>query len=108
MKIRLPRRRTLVAALLLVLLCGAGAGAWIWWHGRNAAPRYVTQAVTKGDIERSVTMTGTVDPVTTVQIGSYVSGIVKSLGCDFNTEVKVGQVCARIDPDPFRLVVEQN
>jgi HlyD family secretion protein len=108
MKLALPRRRVIAAALSLVLLCAAGAGAWIWWHGRNAAPRYITQAVTRGDIERSITMTGTVDPVTTVQIGSYVSGIVKSLGCDFNTEVKVGQVCARIDPNPFRLVVEQN
>lgn len=108
MKIRLPRRRIAVAAFSLVLLCAGGAGAWFWWHSRNAAPRYVTQAVTRGDIERSVTMTGTVDPVTTVQIGSYVSGIVKTLGCDFNTEVKVGQVCARIDPEPFRLVVEQN
>lgn len=108
MKIRLPRRRTLVAAFSLVLLCAGGTGVWFWWHARHGAPRYVTQAVTRGDIERSVTMTGTVDPVTTVQIGSYVSGIVKTLGCDFNTEVKVGQVCARIDPEPFRLVVEQN
>ena len=108
MKIRLPKRRITAAVFLFVLLFAAGAGVWTWWHGRNAAPHYLTQAVTKGDIERSVTMTGTVDPVTTVQIGSYVSGIVKALGCDFNTEVKVGQVCARIDPEPFRLVVEQN
>jgi HlyD family secretion protein len=104
----LPRRRSLAAALSLVLLAGAAGGVWHWWHGRAAAPRYVTQAVTKGDIERSVTMSGTVDPVTTVQVGSYVSGIVKSLGCDFNTEVKIGQVCARIDPEPFQLVVEQD
>lgn len=108
MKIRLPRRRILVAGFSLALLAAGGMGVWYWWHGRNSAPRYVTQAVTRGDIERSVTMTGTVDPVTTVQIGSYVSGIVKALGCDFNTEVKIGQVCARIDPEPFRLVVEQN
>jgi HlyD family secretion protein len=108
MNLRLPRRRVIAAAFLLVLICAGAAASWHWWIGRHAAPRYVTQAVTRGDIERSVTMTGTVDPVTTVQIGSYVSGIVKSLGCDFNTEVKVGQVCARIDPEPFRLVVEQN
>jgi len=104
----LPRRRTLAAAIFLLLLAGAAGAGWYWWHGRSAAPRYVTQAVTKGDIERSVTMTGTVDPVTTVQVGSYVSGIVKALGCDFNTEVKIGQVCARIDPEPFQLVVEQD
>jgi HlyD family secretion protein len=104
----LPRRRTLAAAISFLLLAGAAGGVWYWWHGRNAAPHYVTQAVTRGDIERSVTMSGTVDPVTTVQVGSYVSGIVKTLGCDFNTEVKVGQVCARIDPEPFQLVVEQD
>ena len=104
----LPRRRTLAAAIFILLLAGAAAGGWYWWHGRSAAPRYVTQAVSKGDIERSVTMTGTVDPVMTVQVGSYVSGIVKTLGCDFNTEVKIGQVCARIDPEPFQLVVEQD
>jgi len=103
-----PRRRLIAAAIILVVLCAGAAGGWLWWKGRDAAPRYVTQPVTRGDIERSVTMTGTVDPVVTVQIGSYVSGIVKALGCDFNTEVKVGQVCARIDPEPYRLVVEQD
>lgn len=103
-----PRRRIAAAAILILVLAAVSGGAWHWWHGRNAAPRYLTQAVTRGDIERSVTMTGTLDPVTTVQVGSYVSGIVKAVGCDFNTEVKIGQVCARIDPEPFRLVVEQD
>ncbi|SRR5579859_6651 len=104
----LPRRRAAAAAIAILVLAGAAGGGWYWWHGKSAAPRYVTQAVTRGDIERSVTMTGTLDPVTTVQVGSYVSGIVKALGCDFNTEVKIGQVCARIDPEPFQLVVEQD
>jgi HlyD family secretion protein len=104
----LPRRRPVAAAIILLLLAASAGGVWLWRHKHDSAPRYVTQAVSRGDIERSVTMTGTVDPVTTVQVGSYVSGIVKSLGCDFNTEVKVGQVCARIDPEPFRLVVEQD
>jgi HlyD family secretion protein len=53
-------------------------------------------------------MTGTVEPIQTVQVGSYVSGIVKQVACDFNSAVKIGQVCARIDPAPFQLVVEQN
>jgi len=104
----LPRRRAAAAATAILVLAAAAGGAWYWWHGKSAVPRYVTQAVTRGDIERSVTMTGTLDPVTTVQVGSYVSGIVKTLGCDFNTEVKIGQVCARIDPEPFQLVVEQD
>jgi HlyD family secretion protein len=44
----------------------------------------------------------------TVQVGSYVSGTIKSLGCDFNTEVVVGQTCATIDPVPFQLIVDQD
>ena len=108
MRALFSRRRAGAAASIVIVLAAAGTGAWFWWKGRDTGPHYVTQAVTHGDIERSVTMTGTVDPVTTVQVGSYVSGIVKSLGCDFNTEVKVGQVCAKIDPEPFRLIVEQN
>jgi HlyD family secretion protein len=87
---------------------GGIAGAYTWFKGDQGQPRYVTQPVTLGDIERSVTMTGTVEPVQTVQVGSYVSGIVKEVACDYNSAVKAGQVCARIDPAPFQLVVEQN
>jgi HlyD family secretion protein len=72
------------------------------------APRYVTAPVTKGDVRRSIAATGALNPVVTVQVGSYVSGTVKSLGCDFNTEVVVGQVCATIDPLPFQLIVDQD
>jgi len=97
----------LIGVAVLVLLGGI-LGAYSWFKGSQGQPRYVTQSVTLGDIERSVTMTGTVEPVQTVQVGSYVSGIVKEVACDYNSAVKVGQVCARIDPAPFQLVVEQN
>lgn len=101
------RRFAIIAILPAGFLIGLG-GAGYWWISREETPAYVTAPVSRGDIERDITMTGSVNPQVTVQVGSYVSGIVKSLGCDFNTEVKVGQVCARIDPQPFQVVVDQS
>jgi len=54
-----------------------------------------------------VTSTGTVNPELTVIVGSYVSGVIQQLHCDFNTQVKVGQVCAEIDPRPYQTVVNE-
>ena len=76
-----PLTRFLLGAVMVVLLSAAAAGGW-WWREHRAPARYVTRPVTLGIIQRSVTMTGTVDPVNTVQVGSYVSGIVKEVRCD--------------------------
>ena len=93
---------------------------WIWlaaiiaaagillWFGRSPAPaRYVTVDAERGDLVRAVTATGTVNPVVTVQVGTYVSGPIVKIYCDFNTEVKKGQICAKIDPRPYQVTVEQ-
>ena len=101
-----PRRRLIwFAAGLVVLL---GAGGLVAWGAASRKPRYVTAVVSRGTIQRSVSTTGALNPVVTVQVGSYVSGTVKSLSCDFNTEVVVGQKCALIDPVPFRLIVDED
>jgi HlyD family secretion protein len=55
-----------------------------------------------------VTASGTVNPVVTVQVGTYVSGVIQDLLCDFNTRVTKGQLCARIDPRPYQTVVDQD
>jgi HlyD family secretion protein len=94
--------------LVVILLLAALCGAYYWWTGAHAKPQYVTVEATQGDIERSVNVTGSINPRVTVQVGSYVSGTVKSLFCDFNTEVKAGQICAKIDPSTFQVVVDQN
>ncbi|HVR10029.1 MAG TPA: efflux RND transporter periplasmic adaptor subunit [Thermoanaerobaculia bacterium] len=100
------RRRILwFLAAGVVVLGGAG---FLWWQARSQRPQYVTAAVTRGNVRRSVSMTGALNPVVTVQVGSYVSGPVKTLHCDFNTEVVVGQICATIDPLPFQLIVDQD
>jgi HlyD family secretion protein len=99
-------RRPLVwaAGALLILLV-----AVLWWFlGREPPLRYVTARVTRGDIQRTVTMTGTLNPIVTAQVESYVSGNIKTWTCDYNTIVKVGQICATIDPLPFQVVVDQD
>jgi HlyD family secretion protein len=90
----------------LVAIC-AVAGVLIW-RGRAPAPtHYVTVTVERGSLIRAVTATGTVNPVVTVQVGTYVSGPIVKLYCDFNTKVKQGQICAKIDPRPYQITVEQ-
>ena len=94
---------TVAAALL------ASVGAIGVWRGvRGPQPvHYVTAPATRGVVERTVTATGTVNPILTVIVGSYVSGTIVSLSCDYNTVVKVGQVCAKIEPRPYQTAVDQ-
>ena len=66
-----------------------------------------TAPVTIGPIARSVTATGTVNPELTIIVGTYVSGVIQELSCDYNTQVKRGQSCAKIDPRPYQTVVDQ-
>jgi HlyD family secretion protein len=99
--------RKAVFWLAIPLLAAAGYGAYYTWTASHKKPQYVTGDVTMGDVERSVNVTGSINPRNTVQVGSYVSGTIKSMSCDFNTEVKAGQVCAKIDPSTFQVAVDQ-
>ncbi|MFL6216009.1 MAG: efflux RND transporter periplasmic adaptor subunit [Blastocatellia bacterium] len=98
------RRKGLLAALLL-LTCAAIA-AFMLWGRKAAAGDYITAKVERGNVEVSVSATGTVQAVTTVQVGSQVSGTVQWLGADFNSQVKRGQVIARLDPAIFQAQVD--
>lgn len=101
------RKIWLIAGLLsLAVLAGIGA-AW-WLTGSGGSVQYTTAPVTRGDVTRTVTATGTVNPVLTIIIGSYVSGVIQEIHCDYNTQVMKGQVCAKIDPRPYQSVVDQN
>jgi HlyD family secretion protein len=68
---------------------------------------YKTEKVAKGDVTMTVTATGTLSAVTTVQIGSQVSGVISALHADFNSPVKKGQLLAELDPTPFQQTVAQ-
>ncbi len=67
-------------------------------RGRGEATQFSTAAVDRGDVVEVVGATGALEAVTTVQIGSQVSGTIQSLNADFNSTVKKGQVIARLDP----------
>ncbi len=105
-----PRRKTARRrwrAIGLLVLIAAG-GAW-WWSVRSApSVHYLTMPATRGAIERMVTTTGTVNPELTIIVGSYVSGVLQELYCDYNTQVKAGQVCAKVDTRPYQMLVNQN
>ena len=85
----------------------AVAGVMFWRKHAPAPAGYVTALAERGSVVQAVTATGTVNPVVTVQVGTYVSGPIVKISCDFNTEVKKGQICAKIDPRPYQLTVEQ-
>lgn len=95
-----PRRRWGRWIWAAAVVGGLVAGVW-WWQGRteevSAGVRYVTEAVTRGDLTVTVTATGTVQPTTKVDISSELSGTLLSVDVDFNDPVTVGQVLARLD-----------
>lgn len=91
---------------LIILLLAAGGGYW-YWQKRNAGPEYRTTKIERGTITASVSATGTLSPVVQVQVGSQVSGQLRDVLVDFNSEVKQGQIIARIDPQTFEYRVKQ-
>jgi HlyD family secretion protein len=102
------RRRRALALLITAAIIVLCAAALFWWWTHRAPLRYVTARVTVGDIRRSVSMTGALNPVVTAQVSSYVSGNIKAWYCDYNTAVTVGQHCALIDPLPFQVIVDED
>ena len=103
MNFRFHSRFWLIGAAILTL----AAGAFYYLRSETAQPRYTTVAVDRGPVVRSVTATGTVNPVITVQVGTYDSGPIIAIYADFNTAVKAGQLIAKIDPRPFKVKVDQ-
>jgi HlyD family secretion protein len=101
------RKYWLIGGLSSLLLAAIAATTW-WAVGERGTVHYVTAQVSHGAITRAVTATGTVNPELTIIVGAAVSGIIQELSCDYNTQVKKGQVCARIDPRPYQSVVDQN
>lgn len=94
--------------ILLVLVLAAGlSGAYFYSQSTGNAPRFRSTPVTRGNITAFVTTTGNLNAVITVQVGSQVSGQVKELFADFNSEVKRGQLIARIDPATFEATMAQ-
>jgi HlyD family secretion protein len=102
-----PKRHWLVAGLASLLALAIAAATW-WALAERSTIHYAAMPVAKGAVTRTVTATGTVNPELTIIVGTAVSGIIQELNCDYNTQVKKGQICARIDPRPYQSVVDQN
>src|SRR5947209_17661504 len=87
--------------IVAVILVGVGILAAFTLNKKDKQ-QYFTQAVERGDVREVVDATGTISAVTTVQVGSQVSGTVQKLSADFNSHVKKGQIVAQLDPALFK------
>jgi HlyD family secretion protein len=89
--------------ILGVAAIGLAIGGYMFFSGERKAPvRYRTAAIERGSVVSIVSATGTINPVVSVQVGTQVSGMIKSLHADFNSRVKAGDKVATIDPEPFK------
>ena len=98
----MAHRAMLVAPPVVLLL-------WLGYIsvGQRTNLQYFTAKVEHGDVSQVVQATGTINPVTIVQVGSVVSGNLVKINVDFNSKVKQGDVIAQIDPVPFQVKLSQ-
>jgi HlyD family secretion protein len=95
----------LLSALLVLIVLGAGGFYWYKSNGRAAS--YRTVAVERGELLSTISSTGTLNAVVTVQVGTQVSGTIQELLVDYNSPVKKGMLVARIDPATFDAKMKQ-
>jgi HlyD family secretion protein len=93
------------AGLAIIAIAVLGT---LWWLSTPSPIEYATAPVTRGNVITTITASGTVNPVVTVSVGTYVSGTIQSLSCDYNTKVHKGQLCAKIDPKPYQVIVDED
>ena len=96
-------KRAVIITSVIVL---AGLGVWYFKFRGDSAPQYQTILVTRGDLTQVVTATGQLNPVTNVQVGCQISGVITKLLADWNSPVKQGQVVAQIDPLVYQAAVD--
>jgi HlyD family secretion protein len=105
-----PRRPGPLKTIVVVVLVGGAIAAAVWAIRRwtaDAPVAFKTVRIDRGTIEQSVTATGSVSAVVTVQVGSQISGVIAKLGADFNSRVTEGQIIAQIDPTRFKATLAQ-
>ena len=94
-------------AIIVGLVAIAGVAGFAFWSNRASAAEYMTAKVERGNLRNTVTATGVLQAVTTVQVGSQASGTISALYADFNSVVKKGQVIAQLDPSTAQAQVQQ-
>jgi HlyD family secretion protein len=97
-----------VLGVVGVLVVALAVGGFLYVRrGKNGEAKYRWAKVDRGTVTATVTATGTLSAVTTVNVGSQVSGIIAKLYVDFNSVVRKGQLLAELDPTPFQQTVDQ-
>jgi HlyD family secretion protein len=99
-------RRAFILGGAILILAVIGTGSYVFWNGQGR-PQYRTARAERSDIVSTISATGTLNAVITVQVGSQISGMIKELRADFNSEVKKHQLIARIDPATFEAKLAQ-
>ena len=91
-----------ILIIILVLLC--------WWlcPGKSKKKEYITVDITRGDITQSVTATGEIQPVNTINVGSQVSGTIEDIFVDYNSHVKKGDILLKIEPSVLQSTVDES
>ncbi|MHB1025217.1 MAG: efflux RND transporter periplasmic adaptor subunit [Desulfobacteria bacterium] len=97
-------RKLLIGVVLAVAVAGA---AYLYLKKENGAPTYRTAKVERGDIVDTITATGNINAVTTVSVGSQISGTIQKLFVDYNSRVRKDEVIAQIDPQLLKASVTQ-
>jgi HlyD family secretion protein len=97
-------KKIIMGCVIVIVLAAA---AFMIFRGKGDEIKFRTEKVTRGDITMSVTATGTMNAVTTVLVGTQVSGTIKNIYVDYNSPVKKGQLIAQIDPSTFQAQVSQ-
>jgi HlyD family secretion protein len=97
-------KKIIIGVLIIIAMA---AGFFLLTRKKGDDQKFKTEKVSRGDIRSTVTATGTVNAVTTVLVGTQVSGTIKTLHADFNSFVKKGQLLAEIDSSTFEAQVEQ-
>ena len=103
----MKKKTVLIAGVVVLALAGGGAA---WWSQRSGADavQYRTGQIERGPLQATVAASGAVNPVTQVSVGTQVSGQIKDIYVDFNSEVKAGQLIAVIDPETFEYKLRQS
>jgi HlyD family secretion protein len=104
----MKRKKWLIPVLIVAVIIILVLVFFIFRGNGNHKISYKTEALKRGDIEAIVSTTGTVNPVTVVEVGSQVSGTISRMYVDYNSPVKEGQVVAEIDPSQIMTRIKQN
>ena len=103
-RLRAGKKKLMLGGGFMAAVVFAG---FYFWGNESSTPQYMTARIEKGNLRNTVTATGALQAVTTVQVGSQSSGTIAALYADFNSVVKKGQVIAQLDPAVSKAQVDQ-